>query len=649
MVGIMKFNDRQYPSDFDVYLFHEGTLFESYRMLGAHIFYEKNMQGVRFAVWAPNAKQVSVVGNFNNWIGSNHHMERLAHSGIWVLFVPELAHGDIYKYEVTGPDGQKHLKADPYAFYSELRPATASIVYNLNTFKWQDQKWMAQREKKDIYHKPMVIYEVHLASWKQKEDGAFYSYQELADELIDYAIDNGFTHIELMPVMEHPYDGSWGYQITGYYSATSRYGTPEQLMYFIDQCHQKGLGVILDWVPAHFCKDVHGLGRFDGTPLFESSDPMRAERPIWGTYSFDYSKPEVVSFLISNIMFWMDLYHIDGIRIDAVSSMIYLNHDNPLPVKLKNEYGGEENLEAIDFLKKLNETIFQKYPGVLMMAEEATEWPLVTSPTSLGGLGFNYKWNMGWSNDLLKYMKLDVNERPQHHHLLTFSFFYAFSENFVLPFSHDEIVHGKKSLVNKMPGDYWQKFANLRLLFGYLFVHPGKKLLFMGSEFGQFDEWKYSQEMDWMLLDFEAHSTFFRYYKQLNKFYQETNSLWRLDHEQAGFQWIDADNAAQSVITFMRKGKRKGDYCIIVCNFSSDVFHNYQIGVPSNGKYFEAFNSDGASFGGSGQLNSAEIIASQIPHNNQPFSLKITVPPLGIAIFMKETKTRKRGFSTNDI
>ncbi|MFJ7824861.1 1,4-alpha-glucan branching protein GlgB [Psychrobacillus sp. NPDC096623] len=649
MVEILKTNSLQYPSDFDVYLFHEGTLFESYKMLGAHILDEGDIQGVRFAVWAPNAKQVSIVGDFNNWNGTQHLMERLDHSGLWVLLVSELAHGDIYKYEVIGVDGRKVLKSDPYAFYSEMRPATASIVYNLNTFEWQDQKWMAQRVKQDIYHKPMAIYEVHLASWKQREDGGFYNYQELADELIDYAIENGFTHIELLPVMEHPYDGSWGYQITGYYSATSRYGTPEQLMYFIDQCHQKGIGVILDWVPAHFCKDVHGLGQFDGTPLFESTDPMRAERPIWGTYSFDYSKPEVVSFLISNAMFWMDVYHVDGIRIDAVSSMIYLNHDNPLPVKLKNQYGGEENFEAIDFLKKLNETIFRKYPGVLMMAEEATEWPLVTSPTIAGGLGFNYKWNMGWTNDVLKYMKLDVNQRPEHHHLLTFSFLYAFSENFVLPFSHDEIVHGKRSLVNKMPGDYWQKFANLRLLFGYLFVHPGKKLVFMGSEFGQFDEWKYSQEMDWLLLDFDAHSTFFKYYKELNKFYQETSSLWRLDHEQAGFQWIDADNAKQSVITFMRKGKRKGDYCIVVCNFSSDVYHNYQIGVPSIGKYYEAFNSDATAFGGSGQLNSAPILASKIPHNNLPCSMEITVPPLGVAIFMKETKTRKRGVNTNDI
>jgi len=649
MVEIMKLDHRRLPSDFDVYLFHEGTLYESYKMLGAHLIEENEVQGVRFAVWAPNAKKVSVVGNFNNWIGTKHRLERLDQSGIWVLFVPDLAQGDIYKYEVTGPDGQKVLKADPYAFYSQLRPETASIIYNLNAFEWSDQKWMTQRVKKDMYHKPMAIYEVHLASWKQKEDGEFYSYQEFADELIEYAIDNGFTHIELMPVMEHPYDGSWGYQITGYYSATSRYGTPEQLMYFIDQCHQQGLGVILDWVPAHFCKDIHGLGRFDGTPLFESADPMRAERPIWGTYSFDYSKPEVVSFLISNAIFWMDVYHVDGFRIDAVSSMIYLNHDNPLPVELKNQYGGGENLEAIEFLKKLNEIIFRRFPGALMMAEEATEWPLVTSPTSLGGLGFNYKWNMGWSNDVLKYMKLDVNERPKHHHLLTFSFLYAFSENFVLPFSHDEMVHGKKSLLNKMPGDYWQKFANLRLLFGYLFTHPGKKLLFMGSEFGQFDEWKYQQEMDWMLLDFDAHSSFFNYYKELNKFYQKTTSLWRLDHEQAGFQWIDADNTEQSVITFMRKGKRKGDYCIIVCNFSTEVYHNYQIGVPTKGNYYEAFSSDAASFGGSGQLNSTIRSTNPFPRNNQPYSLEITVPPLGMAIFMKETKTRKRGDHLNGI
>ena len=649
MESLLKLPDHIHPSDFDIYLFHEGTLFESYKLLGAHIFSENGLQGVRFAVWAPHAKEVSVVGIFNNWNGSQNKMERIEHSGIWVLFVPELTHGDIYKYEVTGPDGHKELKADPYAFYTELRPATASVVYKLDNYEWHDQKWIAQRVKKDIYHKPMKIYEVHLASWKQKKDGEFYSYQELAEELVDYAVENGFTHIELMPVMEHPFDGSWGYQITGFFSVTSRYGTPEQLMYFIDQCHQKGLGVILDWVPAHFCKDIQGLGRFDGTPLYESTDPLRAERPIWGTYSFDYSKPEVVSFLISNAMFWMDVYHVDGFRVDAVSSIVYLNHDNPLPTKLKNQFGGEENVEAVQFLKKLNETIFRKYPNALMMAEEATDWPLVTSPTSQGGLGFNYKWNMGWANDVLKYMKLDVNERPKHHQLLTFSFCYAFSENYILPFSHDEMVHGKRSLVNKMPGNYSQKFANLRLLFGYLFVHPGKKLLFMGSEFGQFDEWKYRDELDWMLLDFDSHANFFHYFKQLNKFYQETNSLWRLDHEQAGFEWIDADNANQSVITFMRKGKRKGDYCIVVCNFSADVYHDYRIGVPSYGTYFEAFTSDVASFGGSNQINSSPIQSFKLPHHNQPCSMEITVPPLGITIFKKKTKAKQKGVDSHEI
>lgn len=649
MEKMIKFPKQLYPSDLDVYLFHEGSLYESYKILGSHLLSHNEFQGVRFAVWAPHAKRVSVVGDFNNWNGFHSEMERLDNSGIWILFIPELKQGDIYKYEVTGPDGHKELKADPFAFYSELRPATASVIYKLDSYEWHDQKWMAQRIKKDIYHKPMMIYEVHLASWRQKKDGEFYSYQELADELVDYAVENGFTHIELMPIMEHPFDGSWGYQITGFYSVTSRYGTPEQLMYFIDQCHQKGLGVILDWVPAHFCKDIQGLGRFDGTPLYESADPLRAERLIWGTYSFDYSKPEVISFLISNAMFWMDVYHVDGFRVDAVSSIVYLNHDNPLPIKLKNQYGGGENIEAVKFLKKLNETIFQKYPGALMMAEESTEWPLVTRPTSEGGLGFNYKWNMGWSNDVLKYMKFDVSDRSRHHHLLTFSFFYAFSENYVLPFSHDEMVHGKRSLLNKMPGDYWQKFANLRLLLGYLFTHPGKKLLFMGSEFGQFDEWKYAEEMDWMLLGFESHSKFFHYFQEINKFYQETNSLWRLDHEEAGFQWIDADNANQSVITFMRKGKRKGDYCIVVCNFSADVYHNYQIGVPSIGKYYEAFNSDALSYGGSGQGNSAPIITSKESRHNQLYSIEITVPPLGIVIFMKQTKTRQRGVNINGI
>ena len=647
MENTMEVPKELYPSDFDLYLFHEGTLFESYRMLGAHHISEKGYEGVRFIVWAPNAAAVSVVGDFNGWETTRHEMEKIENSGLWIAFIQGLSEGEIYKYAVRSREGKVELKADPYGFYSELRPNTASVVHSLDTYEWDDRKWMSARAKNDVYHKAMMIYEVHLGSWRQKEDGEFYTYRELAPILTEYVIEHGFTHIELMPVMEHPFDGSWGYQVTGYYAATSRFGTPEDLMYLIDTCHQKGIGVIMDWVPAHFCKDIHGLGRFDGTPLFESADPLRAERPVWGTYSFDFTKPEVHSFLISNAMFWMDKYHIDGLRVDAVSSMVYLNHDNPLPVKLENQFGGSENLEAAAFLKKLNETVFNKYPGILMMAEEATEWPKVTAPVNRGGLGFNYKWNMGWVNDVLTYMKLDVKDRPARHDLLTFSFFYAFSENYILPFSHDEVVHGKRSLLNKMPGDYWQKFANLRLLLGYYFTHPGKKLLFMGSELAQFDEWKFREEMDWMLLEFESHSLFLEYFKQLSAFYRETSALWRLDHETEGFEWIDADNREQSVITFMRKGKRKGDYAIVVCNFSSSSYHPYRIGVPSFGKYIEVFNSDSIGFGGSGKVNAQPVQSERISRHNQPYSMEITVPPLGMAIFMKQTKKRQRGVITN--
>nr|WP_275695642.1 1,4-alpha-glucan branching protein GlgB [Fredinandcohnia sp. SECRCQ15] len=622
-----------FPSDFELYLFHEGTLFESYKMLGAHLITYKGTKGVRFSVWAPHAKQVAVVGNFNNWNGSQHIMERIIHSGVWVVFIPEMEQGEIYKYEITTANGEKKLKADPYAFYSEVRPNTASVVKRLDQYEWNDNEWLVRREKATSYYTQMLIYECHPASWRKKADDTLYTYRELAEELIDYVIDHGFTHIELMPVMEHPLDKSWGYQLTGFYSISSKQGTPEDFMYFIDQCHQRGIGVILDWVPVHFCRDAHGLGRFDGTPLYEPHDSKKADRPLWGTYNFDFSKPEIHSFLISNVMFWMDVYHIDGFRVDAVSSMIYLNHDNPQYERLYNQFGGEENIEAISFIKKLNEVVFKKYPGVLMIAEEATDYPLVCSPTSIGGLGFNYKWNMGWANDLLKYMKLPPSERRYHHNLLTFSFFYAFSENFILPFSHDDVVHGKKSLLDKMPGDYWQKFANYRLLYGYLITHPGKKLVFMGAEFGQFAEWKELEQLDWLLLDYDSHSKLQAYIKAIQQFYNNTTSLWQLDHEQAGFEWIDPNNHEQSVITFMRHGKRNSDTCIVVCNFSTDVYSDYKIGVPSAGNYIEVFNSDEPKYGGSGQLNQTPLSAEKGHYHNQLFSIDITVPPLGFVIF----------------
>ncbi|HET7657234.1 MAG TPA: 1,4-alpha-glucan branching protein GlgB, partial [Bacillales bacterium] len=590
-------------SDYELYLFHEGTLHRSYQMLGAHLLEINGETGVRFAVWAPNARDVSVVGNFNDWKAGRHKMQRIPDSGVWMIFIPELQEGELYKYEVVTPSGERILKADPYGFQAEKRPNTASVVHCLDRYEWNDDAWINAKKNSDPYHEPMLIYEVNLGSWKKHKDGTFYSYRELADELVEYVSLLGYTHIELMPIMEHPYDRSWGYQITGYFAATSRFGNPEDFMYFVDRCHNKGVGVLLDWVPLHFCKDAHGLAKFDGTPLFEPVDERLAERPNWGTCNFDFSKPEVVSFLISNAMFWLEVYHIDGFRVDAVSSMIHLNHENHHIENLKNEHGGGENLAAISFIKKLNEAVFAEYPDVLMMAEEATDWPLVSTPTDKGGLGFNYKWNMGWANDLLRYMELEVSERPFHHNLLTFSFFYAFSENFVLPFSHDELVYGKRSLLNKMPGDYWQKFANLRLLYGYFITHPGKKLQFMGSEFGQFDEWKDETELDWFLLDYPAHYQYFTYFKALTSFYRRTRCLWRLDHEPEGFEWIDPHNQNQSVITFMRKGKRRGDYCMVVCNFSANVYRGYRIGVPSNGKYLEVFNSDAEWFGGSNQLN----------------------------------------------
>lgn len=633
----------QLISDFDRYLFHEGTLYESYKMLGAHPITYQGIQGVRFAVWAPNALQVSVVGDFNHWNGSSHVMKRIQHSGIWVLFIPDLQEGQLYKYEIVTCTREKIQKSDPVAFYSEVRPYTASIIHPFHSYPWKDRKWMSQRNKQNTHQQPMLIYEIHIGSWKKKDNGDFYSYRELADELIDYIVDCGYTHVECLPLMEHPYDRSWGYQVTGFYSLTSRYGAPEDFMYFVDQCHQKGIGVILDWVPLHFCKDAHGLGKFDGTPLYEPIAPERAERPNWGTYNFDFQKPEVISFLISNAMFWLDVYHIDGFRVDAVSSMIYLNHDLHGPVPLENEIGGVENLEAIAFLKRLNEVVFEKHPNVLMIAEEATDFPLVSAPTYAGGLGFNYKWNMGWTNDVLKFMKLDVGERPNHHHLLTFSFFYAFSENFVLPFSHDEVVYGKRSLLSKMPGDYWQKFANLRLLYGYFITHPGKKLLFMGSEFAQFDEWKDLTELDWNLFDFANHRQFNRYFKSINQFYKSTSCLWRLDHDFGGFEWIDPHSSKESVITFIRKGRRKGDYCIVVCNFSINVYKNYRIGAPSYGSFLEVFNSDLTIYGGSGQQNQLPISVERVPYHNQRYSMEITVPPLGMLILMKQTKKRRRG------
>ncbi|WP_216829331.1 1,4-alpha-glucan branching protein GlgB [Alkalihalobacterium elongatum] len=619
-------------SEYDLYLFHQGNLFYSYKTLGAHLCEKDGKKGVRFAVWAPNAKAVNIVGNFNNWNGTNHSMHKISESGIWWCFIPDIQEGTIYKFEIHSKNGRVLLKSDPYAFYSELRPQTASIVTDLNDYTWGDELWEKEKKLKNPLNEPLLIYEVHLGSWKRKSDGEYYTYRELAATLIDYVKTMGYTHIEILPITEHPYDRSWGYQTTGFFSVTSRFGTPKDFMYFVDQCHQNGIGVLLDWVPSHFCKDDHGLRLFDGEPIYEYADERKAEKKSWGTLSFDFGRSEVNSFLISNAFYWLEMFHIDGLRVDAVSSMLYLNFDRTNEDKIFNEYGGDENIEAIQFLRKLNESIFKTFPNTYMMAEESSSWPLVSAPTYLGGLGFNYKWNMGWMNDMLRYMEMEPIHRKWHHQLITFSFFYAFSENFILPLSHDEVVHGKKSLLSKMPGDYWQKFANLRVFLGYMMTHPGKKLLFMGSEFAQFDEWKDLEELDWELLDYPSHKNFSHYMKSLNTFYKSERSLWELDHNSDGFEWIDPHDYEQSIVSFIRKSKNSNDFVIVVCNFTPIVRYDYHIGVPKNGTYTEVFNSDRQVFGGSNQIIAEPLTSEKVTWHNQPYRLTIKVPPLAMLV-----------------
>jgi len=626
------------PSGHDLYLFHEGTLYRSYLSMGAHLATDDaGTAGVQFSVWAPRARSVSVVGDFNGWDRAAHPLERVS-SGVWSGFVPGIGGGTVYKYAVESPDGGWKMKADPYAFYAELRPKSASIVYDLNGYQWKDGPYRSRKEQEAHYERPMNIYEVHLGTWKTKADGTPLTYEELAVELVDYAADMGYTHIELLPVAEHPYDRSWGYQATGFFAATSRFGTPKQFMAFVDRCHQRGLGVILDWVPGHFGKDDHGLRRFDGTPTFEPEDERLAEKLEWGTLAFDFGKPEVRSFLISNALFWMDYFHIDGLRVDAVASMLYLNFGKPEDRRVYNRYGGQENLEAIDFIKELNTVVFRHYPNALMMAEDSTAWPLVTTPVHDGGLGFNYKWNMGWMNDMLKYMEEDPIHRKYHHDRITFSFFYAFSENYVLPFSHDEVVHGKKSLLNKMPGDYWQKFANLRLLLAYMIAHPGKKLLFMGCELGMFSEWKDLEQVDWHLLDYPMHAATHGYVRELNAFYKEHPALWELDRSMEGFEWISPHDRDQSVVSFLRRGKDPEEELICVCNFTPVVRHGYRIGVPESGTYRELFNTDDEAFGGSGVTAGGRIRAEPEPWHGREYSLSLTLPPLG-AVVLKRSRS----------
>lgn len=622
-----------------VFLFHEGTNYQSYKMLGAHLVERDKQKGTYFSVWAPNAHWVSVVGDFNGWNVEAAPMGRVHNSDLWEVFIPGIGENELYKYAIGTASGEVKYKADPYAFYAELRPKTASVIYDLEGYEWNDEAWQAQRKEKRIYDAPMMIYEVHLGSWRRKEDGSFLNYREAADELVKYVVDMGYTHIELMPVMEHPFDGSWGYQVLGYYAVTSRYGTPKDFMYFIDLCHQNGIGVILDWVPGHFPKDDYGLARFDGTSLYEHADPEKGEHPQWGTLIFNYGRNEVKSFLISNAIFWLEYFHADGIRVDAVTSMLYLDYarDQWTP----NQYGGRENIEAAEFLRKLNETVQSFYPGTLMIAEDSSQWPQVTGSVASGGLGFTYKWNMGWMNDTLKYCSMDPYFRRWNHNLLTFSLTYAFSENYILPLSHDEVVHGKHSLLDKMPGDYQQKFAGLRGLYGYLATHPGKKLTFMGNEFGQFIEWKYDDQLDWLLLDYDMHKKMKDYVKALNSFYRNNPCLWEDDGGWDGFSWISPDDRDYSMLAFTRTGHNPEEYIIAVINFTPVCREDYRLGVPKADAFKEVFNSDLKSYGGNGIICRKNIIPEEVPCHGYNQSVTLTVPPFS-AVFYKPVKTRKR-------
>ena len=618
------------PGNLAIHLFHEGSHIRCHEFLGAHLVTSGGTSGVRFTLWAPHAREVRVIGDFNCWQGQYHVMDKVSDQ-LWSMFVPDLTEGTLYKYEIITASGVSQNKADPFAFAAELRPLTASRVTDLQAYDWTDEDFLATKRTGNTQHRPMNIYEVHLGSWRRHEDGSFLSYQELAKELVQYVGDMGFTHIELMPVTEHPLDASWGYQSTGYYAVTSRYGSPHDFMELVNCCHEAGIGVILDWVPGHFCRDVHGLRMFDGEPLFESGNLQLADNVQWGTTNFDYGRPEVQSFLTSNALFWFENYHVDGLRVDAVASMLYLDYGektNWTP----NKYGGRENLEAVNLLQKINEAVYQNIQDPLLIAEESTSWPLVTKPTYLGGLGFSYKWNMGWMNDILKYMEADPYYRKALHQHLTFSFMYAFSENFVLPLSHDEVVHGKKSLLNKMPGDYWQKFANLRALYGYMMAHPGKKLLFMGGEFGQFIEWNDNGSLDWHLLEYDMHRMMQSFVKSLNNCYLKEQALWLLDDDWKGLEWIDHSDFAQSIIIFMRKTDHIDELVIILCNFTPVVRHSYRFGVPCKGAYEEIFNTDWEQFGGSDQKNLPQT-AQAVKWHDQPYSVEVTIPPLATVYF----------------
>ncbi len=622
-------------ADYPVFLFKQGNNHEAYRYFGAHLCEQDGKHGVVFRVWAPHAKAVSVVGDFNSWVPSSHPMQKVDEGGIWEIFIPGIEEYEVYKYCVTSPSDELLFKADPYAFHTETRPSNGSKVYELSGYTWNDSAWEAEQQKKDVINGPMSIYELQVGSWKMKEGDIPYNYSELADQLIPYIKDMGYTHVELLPITEYPFDGSWGYQVTGYFAPTSRYGTPKDFMNFVDKMHQAGIGVILDWVPAHFPKDAYGLYMFDGAPCYEDPNPRRGEHKEWGTMVFNYGMGEVQSFLISSALFWIEQYHLDGLRVDAVASMLYLDYNRRDGEWEQNSKGGKENLEAIAFLQKCNGAVLGRHPHKMMIAEESTAWPLVTKPAADGGLGFNFKWNMGWMNDMLSYMKTDPLFRAGNHGKVTFSFFYAFSENFILPISHDEVVHGKCSLINKMPGDYEAKFSNLRTFYGYMMAHPGKKLLFMGQEFGQFIEWDEKKPLDWMLLGYEKHQQLQSYVRDLNHFYHDTPAMWQVDYSWEGFQWIVPDDNQQSVVIFLRRDAA-GKMVLIACNFNPVLRENYQLGVPVAGTYKELISSDDVKYGGSGVHNAPVRSVKGAMHGFDQH-ISITLPPLSTVYFSVPT------------
>ncbi|MBQ7860947.1 MAG: 1,4-alpha-glucan branching protein GlgB [Clostridia bacterium] len=626
--------------DVALYLFHQGNNMKAYEYMGCHkVKDEKDL--FSFRVWAPHARAVSVIGQFNDWDESRGVMTKINDAGMWECYLSGVKAFDAYKFLVTAADGKKNAKADPYAFHTETRPGTASKYFELDGYKWSDSKWQKQKETVNVYASPMNIYEVHAGSWKQHKDGNPYTYRDLAKELVPYVKDMGYTHIEFMPLSEYPFDGSWGYQVTGYFSATSRFGTPHDFMYLIDTCHKNGISVILDWVPAHFPKDEHGLRMFDGEACYEYKDPKKGEHKEWGTMVFDFGRNEVISFLTSSAAFWFDKYHIDGLRVDAVASMLYLDYGRENGQWVANKYGGNENLEAVEFFRKLNSGIFREFKNPLMIAEESTAWPLVTKPADIGGLGFNFKWNMGWMNDALKYFSMDGLSRKFNHNLLTFSFFYAFSENFVLPISHDEVVHGKCSLIGKMPGEYEDKFRGIRSFFGYLMAHPGKKLTFMGQEFGQFIEWKYDSGLDWVLLDYEKHRQLKEYVKKLNHIYLKHPALWEIDYSWEGFKWLVSDDHTNSVIAFSRRDS-KGEELIVAANFTPVTRKKYSFGVENEGVYEVILNSDDTAFGGEGKGTKTKVTSKKKGMHGFDNSITLDLPGLSFLLLKYKGKPAKK-------